>query len=304
MRKKNKKLSVMLMGILSVVFLMTGCGQVETVEADSKKSQEMTQNEEKKEKEKEKKIYTFVDVLGEEYEAELLEEVPTNTYDLSRIVEENGYKYYMSENGEKESRLGIDVSEYQPQVDWQQVRNAGIDFVMIRLGYRGYGEKGTLVEDSMFRQHVENALTAGLDVGVFFFSQAITDEEVEEEADFVLERIKDYQINCPVVFDTEEIKFDTARTDNLSGEQFTKNCRIFCDRIQNAGYDTMIYANMKWMAFTLNLEELTEYEKWYADYEPKPQCPYEFSMWQYTETGSVPGIEGNVDLNVWFPKSS
>lgn len=302
MRNKSRKLSAILMGILVVTLLMTGCVQEKTVEAGSEKNQEVKQKEETEEKKK--KTYTFVDVLGEEYEAELLEEVPAHTYDLSRIVEENGYKYYTGKNGEKESRLGIDVSEYQPQVDWQQVRDTGIDFAMIRLGYRGYGEKGTLVEDAMFRQHVENALTAGMDVGVYFFSQAITDEEVEEEADFVLERIEDYQINCPVVFDTEEIKFDTARTDNLPGEQFTKNCRIFCDKIQEAGYDTMIYANMKWMAFTLNLKELTEYEKWYADYESKPQCPYEFSMWQYTETGSVPGMEGNVDLNVWFPKSS
>ncbi|MFR1054886.1 MAG: GH25 family lysozyme [[Clostridium] scindens] len=103
-----------------------------------------------------------------------------------------------------------------------------------------------------------------------------------------------------MIFDTEEIKNDEARTDHLKKEQFTANCITFCDAVEEAGYETMIYANMKWMAFTLDLNELAGYKKWYADYEPLPQCPYEFSMWQYTEKGKVPGIEGNVDLNLCF----
>ena len=209
-------------------------------------------------------------------------------------------EYPTDENGNKVSRLGIDVSEYQPEVNWNQVKASGVDFVMIRLGYRGYGEKGILAEDAMFETHMKNAAAAGLDVGVYFFSQAITEEEVLEEAEFVLDRIKNYEIKCPVVFDTEEIKFDTARTDNLTPEEFTNNCVVFCDAMKAAGYDTMIYANMKWLAFTLQMDKLTAYDKWYADYEPVPQCPYEIAMWQYTETGKVPGIEGNVDLNVWF----
>ena len=152
----------------------------------------------------------------------------------------------------------------------------------------------------MFRSHVEGALTAGLDVGVYFFSQAVNQPEAEEEAQFVLERIRDCDIKGPVVYDTEEIKNDTARTDNLDGKAFTDHCITFCDAVKAAGYETMIYANMKWMAFTLDLTRLTDYEKWYADYEPLPQCPYEISMWQYTETGQVPGINGNVDMNLWF----
>ena len=135
---------------------------------------------------------------------------------------------------------------------------------------------------------------------MYFFSQAINEKETLEEVQFVLDRIKEYPVTYPVVYDTEEIKDDVARTDNLTEEQFTQNCITFCDAIREAGYDTMIYANMKWMAFTLDMRKLTEYEKWYADYEPVPQCPYEFSMWQYTETGQLPGIEGNVDLNLWF----
>lgn len=249
----------------------------------------------------EKKTYSFVDVEGNSYEAELLDDIPLCTYDLDRILEKDGRKYYLDGQGKAVSRLGIDVSEFQDQADWQKVKEFGIEYVMVRLGYRGYGEAGTLVEDAMFRSHVEGARAAGLDVGVYFFSQAVNEQEALEEARFVLDRIREYEIFCPVVYDTEEIKFDTSRTEGLTAEEFTDHCIVFCDAVQEAGYDTMIYANMKWMAFTLDLERLAGYEKWYADYEPLPQCPYDFSMWQYTEKGSVPGIEGNVDLNLWFP---
>ena len=252
------------------------------------------------EKESAKETFQFVDMKGVEYEAPLLENVPMNTYDYDLLSKKNGYPCYTDKDGKVISKLGIDVSEYQNPVNWQQVKNAGVEYVMIRVGYRGYGEEGRLVEDAMFRSHMEGAVAAGLEVGVYFFSQAINEKETLEEVQFVLDRIKEYPVTYPVVYDTEEIKDDVARTDNLTEEQFTQNCITFCDAIREAGYDTMIYANMKWMAFTLDMRKLTEYEKWYADYEPVPQCPYEFSMWQYTEAGQLPGIEGNVDLNLWF----
>lgn len=246
------------------------------------------------------KFYTFVDVLGESYEAVLRKDVPRTTVDNSRITEKNGYKYYTDEQGEILSSIGVDVSKYQAEIDWDQVKASGIDFVMIRVGYRGYGEEGKLVEDELFRTHADGASEAGLGVGVYFFSQALNEEETLEEAQFVLDRIKDYDITYPVVFDTEEIKDDEARTDHLDKKQFTENCVTFCEAVKEAGYHPMIYANMKWMAFTLDLRKLTSYDKWYADYEPFPQCPYEFAMWQYTEEGQVPGLTGNVDLNVYF----
>lgn len=251
----------------------------------------------------EKTTYNFVDVYGNSYEAELLTELPMNVYDYSFLTEKNGYKYYTDQEGNVTSKVGVDVSKYQKNVDWAAVKASGVDFAMIRIGFRGYGGEGKIVEDEMFRDHMEGALNAGLEVGVYFFSQAVNEEETLEEVQFVLDRIKDYKITCPVVFDTEEIKDAEARTDGLSREQFTKNCITFCDKIKEAGFDTMIYANMKWMAFTLDLTKLTAYDKWYADYEPAPQCPYKISMWQYTETGNVPGIEGNTDLNVWFPQT-
>lgn len=288
--RKNRVVRAV-MAIMLVAMLMCGC--------DGKKESGSEPQAEGVEVKGDTDTYEFVDVLGNEYEAELLDISPI-TQDLTRIEDQDGKKFYLDEDGEIVSRLGIDVSEYQPEVDWQQVKDYGVDFVIVRLGYRGYGEAGKLVEDSMFRSHVEGALAAGLDVGVYFFSQAVNKGEASEEAQFVLERIQDYNIKGPVVYDTEEIKNDTARTDNLDGKAFTDHCITFCDAVKEAGYETMIYANMKWMAFTLDLTRLTDYEKWYADYEPLPQCPYEISMWQYTETGQVPGIDGNVDMNLWF----
>lgn len=288
--QKNRGFRVVIVMIL-VTILLCAC--------DGKEKQSKETRPEGVKIEGDTDTYKFVDVLGNEYEAELLD-IPLIKQDLTRIEDQDGKKFYLDEDGKTASRLGIDVSEYQPEVDWQQVRDYGVDFVIVRLGYRGYGEAGKLVEDSMFKSHVEGALAAGLDVGVYFFSQAVNQAEAEEEAQFVLERIQDYDIKGPVVYDTEEIKNDTARTDDLDGKAFTDHCIAFCDAVKDAGYEPMIYANMKWMAFTLDLTRLTDYEKWYADYEPLPQCPYEISMWQYTETGQVPGIDGNVDMNLWF----
>lgn len=291
MKDKNDIQNKVISGIIALLFLLS----LIFVQGKNKmKSEEEKNNAEKQD------TYQFVDVTGVYHEAELLDDVPKCRYDYDRLMTENGYKYYVNQEGQSASSSGIDVSEYQTLVDWQQVKDAGIEFVMIRVGYRGYGEEGRLVEDAMYRSHMEGALNAGLDVGVYFFSQAIDEQETLEEASFVLERIEAYKITYPVVFDTEEIKTEGARTQGLSSGQYTENCITFCDAIEEKGYVSMIYANMKWMAYTLELEKLTDYAIWYADYEPLPQCPYEFRMWQYTETGQVPGVEENVDLDLFF----
>lgn len=253
-----------------------------------------------------KEFFVFQDVEENSYRAELLENVPRNTYDFSNLHtdEKTGFKTYEDEENGVDSRIGIDVSEFQGEdIDWKQVRGSGIEFAIIRLGYRAYGETGELVLDDMFDRNVQGALDAGLDVGVYFFSQAVTPGEAVEEAEFVLEHIRGYEIDGPVVYDTEEIKGDTARTDNNTRQEFTNYCKVFCDTIEHSGYDPMIYANMKWMAFTLDMEQLTDYSFWYADYHDVPQCPYDYEIWQYGENGAVPGINANVDLNVWFQKS-
>ena len=252
-----------------------------------------------------KEYFIFQDVKENSYRAELLENVPKNIYDFSCLStdEDTGFKKYNDEKNGITSKMGIDVSEFQGgDIDWKQVKDSGIEFVIARVGYRAYGESGELVKDAMFEQNIEGALEAGLEVGVYFFSQAITPGEAVEEAEFVLDLIRPYKITGPVVYDTEEIKGDTARTDGNTRQEFTNYCKVFCDTVEHAGYDSMIYANMKWMAFTLDMEELTDYDFWYADYHELPQNPYDYAIWQYSETGAVPGINANVDLNIRFEK--
>lgn len=221
--------------------------------------------------------------------------------DRSRIVVKNENKISY-EDKKYTSRLGVDVSVFQGDIDWEQVKAAGYEFAILRIGYRGYGEEGTLNADEKFEQNLENARKAGIDVGVYFFSQAVNEEEAKEEADFVLEYLKGQELQMPVVYDPEHILEDEARTDGVTGEQFTQNAKVFCKEIEEAGYDAMIYSNMLWEAYELDLEKLSDYPVWYADYEELPQTPYRFSMWQYSSTGIVPGIEGNVDLNIQLLK--
>ena len=290
---------------LCCVLFLSACVAA-TQEGDKGEQEDSTTGVKTEEKDG-KEFFVFQDVEENSYRAELLENVPRNMYDFSKLHtdEQTGFKTYEDEENGVTSRIGIDVSEFQGEdIDWKQVRESEIEFVIIRLGYRAYGETGELVLDDMFDRNMQGALDAGLDVGVYFFSQAITPGEAVEEAEFVLEHVRGYEIDGPIVYDTEEIKGDTARTDNNTRQEFTNYCKVFCDTIEQAGYDPMIYANMKWMAFTLDMEQLADYDFWYADYHDVPQCPYEYEIWQYSETGAVPGINANVDLNVWFQKSS
>ncbi len=284
-----------------LAFSMSACsGRLQETGADLAEEEE-TQNS------LEEGTYTFRDVEENEYEAPLLSGVPKCTYDFSKLKtdEETGYKSFHDKENGVTARFGIDVSEFQGEaIDWKQVKDSGVEFVIIRLGYRAYGDTGELVMDAMYEQNIKGALDAGLDVGVYFFSQAVSAAEAVEEAEFVLKHLKPYEITGPVVYDTEEIKWDAARTDKNTDKDFTNFCKVFCDTVEQKGYDTMIYSNMKWMAFTLDMEELTEYDFWYADYHDIPQCPYDYEMWQYSETGAVPGINANVDLNLWFQKEN
>lgn len=225
-------------------------------------------------------------------------DLPKNDYDWDNLVRTDGRVEYR-ENGESTSYVGIDVSKYQGTIDWEQVGSDGVDYAIIRLGFRGY-ETGKIVLDETFHTNMQGALDAGLDVGVYFYTQAITEEEAREEAAFVLEHLEGYEITYPVIFDTEDPAASTARTNDLSQEELTDITIAFCDTIKEAGYTPMIYANIKWFVANLDLSRLTEYDKWFAQYFNQPFFPYEFQMWQYTSQGSVAGIAGNVDLNVCF----
>lgn len=195
-----------------------------------------------------------------------------------------------------ESISGIDVSAYQGNVNWNQVAASGIDFAMVRVGYRGYGS-GKIVEDPYGRENLRDARLAGLDVGAYFFSQALNEEEVEEEVAFILDIIKDYEITMPVVFDWEYIS-DTARTANMDPRTLTDLNLYYCELMEEAGYQPMIYFNSYQARKFLYLYELEDYPFWLAYYSDRMKYAYRFEMWQYTATGRVPGIKGDVDINV------
>ena len=197
------------------------------------------------------------------------------------------------------ARLGVDVSEHQSTVDWELVKDAGFEFAMVRVGYRGYTE-GKVFADSAFENHLKGADKAGLDVGVYFFSQAVTPEEAEEEAAFVLEALKRKKLDLPIVFDWEYVSSD-ARTGMMDGRTLTDCAIAFCETVEEAGYDAMIYFNQDQAENMYRLEELTDYDFWLAMYSDEMNFPYRVGMWQYTEEGSVPGIEGLADINLYLP---
>lgn len=195
---------------------------------------------------------------------------------------------------------GIDVSAYQGKIDWKQVKESGIGFAIIRLGYRGY-ETGKLVQDDYAIRNIQGALDAGVDVGIYFFSQAITPEEAAEEAQFILDRIKGYDITMPIVFDWEYVN-DEARTAGLDRRTLTDCYLEFFRVIDEAGYTPMAYFNSYQSRHMMYLHELEEYPFWLALYSDRMTYPYRIDMWQYTCTGRVPGIQGDVDINVYFPE--
>ena len=199
-----------------------------------------------------------------------------------------------------ESWLGVDVSSHQKDVDWEKVRDAGFQFAMLRVGFRGYGQTGSLNADKYAKQNYENATAAGLKVGVYFFSQAITVEEAVDEAEYVLELIDGWDLQMPVVYDWECLA-DDYRTVVVDSRLLTDCVKAFCDRIGQAGYTPMVYFNLSQSRTQMHLEELVDYKFWLAMYSEFMTYEYKVDMWQYTNQGSVPGIKGNADIDLWFP---
>ena len=161
-----------------------------------------------------------------------------------------------------------------------------------------------MVEDECFKTNIEGANTAGIAAGVYFFSQAVTEAEAVEEAEFVLNLIKDYKIDCPIVYDVEKVANSNARMNRISQEERTAVTIAFCQRIKEAGYEPMIYANMEMFTQLVDVSQLEAYEKWYAFYDSSIYYPYDFTVWQYSENGTVAGITGDVDMNISFKKWS
>lgn len=197
-----------------------------------------------------------------------------------------------------QTMLGIDVSVWQEDINWAQVKEAGIQFAMIRLGYRSMAE-GVLNEDSCAKANYAGATAAGIPVGGYFFSQAVTVEEAVQEARFVLEMIRDWDVRMPIVYDWEYTGEDT-RTANVDARTLTDCTKAFCETVEQAGYEAMVYFNSYQAENSLFLEELAEYPFWLAQYDQPLDFEHRIAMWQYTDQGRVPGIEGDVDVNLYF----
>lgn len=252
-------------------------------------------------------ILEYVDARGMMHTLNVQKNWPMNSFDKEAFQKDGEKMKYISSDNTVSYRLGVDVSRYDGKINWNNVKEDGYEFVFVRIGFRGYGSSGTLKEDATAIKNIKGALDAGLEVGVYFFSQAINENEAIEEAKFTLKilnkaGVSPKEITLPVVFDPESILDDDARTDNVTGEQFTKNAVAFLEEIEEAGYKGMIYSNLIWESEMLDLNILKNYPIWYADYELNPQTPYEFEYWQYTEKGKVKGISTEVDINIQLIK--
>jgi len=225
-------------------------------------------------------------------------ELAQNQLDAANLnILESGEFQYLTD-GQVTSHKGIDVSSHQGDIDWGMVAQDGVEFAMIRVGFRGYGT-GKLVEDEKFDANISGAIEAGIKVGVYFFSQAVTEEEVLEEANLVLEKIAPYQLDCPVVFDVEKIS-GAGRMNDISIEERTHLTLLFLQTIENAGHHPMVYYNTEMSALMIDIAALEGYDKWYASYSDQMFYPYEYKIWQYSDKGKVQGIKTDVDLNISF----
>jgi len=226
--------------------------------------------------------------------------VPLNNYDTAKFKNESGLVTYEDEN----ATLGIDVSSYQETIDWAQVKASGIEFAMIRAGYRG-ATRGNLKEDKNFQANYEGAKAAGLKVGVYFFSQAVSVAEAEEEAGYVLQLLQNKELDFPVVFDWEvaevmENDVNISRTKATTGAEVTSFAQAFCKKIDKAGYNAAVYFNRNLAYDYYDLEQIKEYDFWLAEYRAVPAFYYDFQMWQYSDNAQVRGISTPVDINICF----
>lgn len=221
-------------------------------------------------------------------------------YNWDNLEYQDG-RYFYYKNDVPASRIGIDVSEHQREIDWHAVAGDGIEFAFIRLGNRGYTE-GDIYLDKRFEVNITGAREAGIARGVYFFSQAIDEEEAREEAAFVVEALAGRSLEYPVVFDHEPVVDAAGRANNLSSDQLTRNARAFCEALEQAGYDAMIYGNTQDIG-RLDLSALSPYDIWFAEYDVAiPGGQFDFIVWQYANNGEVAGIPTRVDMNIHFLK--
>jgi GH25 family lysozyme M1 (1,4-beta-N-acetylmuramidase) len=190
----------------------------------------------------------------------------------------------------------VDVSEHQEWIDWQTVADAGVDFAMVRVGYRATGS-GTIVQDAYAEYNLDAVPAAGIDLGVYFYSQATTEEEAREEAEFVITLLASRELDYPIAFDFEQGNQENERVANMTYEERTLVATAFCERIEEEGLTAMVYGNLTSLS-EMDVDQVASRGLWYAEYGSAPSTDLRIALWQYSETGAVPGIDGEVDLDL------
>ncbi len=223
-----------------------------------------------------------------------------NTLDFTKMEDKAGLKRYM-ENGRKTSYVGVDISKHTGKVSFDRLKAAGVDYVMIRLGSRGYST-GQISLDENFKENIEGAIEAQLDVGVYFYSQALSQDEAIQEVNFVVQNLEPYRakVKYPVAFNMEFVSNDTSRIEGLSREDKTTVTVSFLEGIKAAGYVPMIYGDKEWLIKEIDMTKLQDFDVWLSQEEEIPDYPYRYAMWQYNTDGVVNGIDGGADLNICF----
>ena len=224
--------------------------------------------------------------------------MPRNDYNLeNNLINENGLLTY--KDSKRESVKGVDLSKYNGTVDFTKLKEAGVGFAMLRLASRGYGS-GKISLDEKFVEYAQNAQVAGIQIGAYFYSQAVNENEAVEEANYIVGAISGFNVKYPVAIDIERVSGDEARTDKLTNKERTSIVKMFCDTVKGYGYKPIIYASSEMLVGGLDLEELQDYDVWLADEKIPTEYPYRFGMWQYNTKGHIDGITGDIDLDISF----
>ncbi|MBQ6319890.1 MAG: hypothetical protein IJI23_08950 [Lachnospiraceae bacterium] len=242
--------------------------------------------------------YAIEDDNGKKTYYEIIKDVPRNDYNLeNNLINENGLLTY--KDSKRESVKGVDLSKYNGTVDFTKLKEAGVGFAMLRLASRGYGS-GKISLDEKFVEYAQNAQVAGIQIGAYFYSQAVNENEAVEEANYIVGAISGFNVKYPVAIDIERVSGDEARTDKLTNKERTSIVKMFCDTVKGYGYKPIIYASSEMLVGGLDLEELQDYDVWLADEKIPTEYPYRFGMWQYNTKGHIDGITGDIDLDISF----
>jgi GH25 family lysozyme M1 (1,4-beta-N-acetylmuramidase) len=235
---------------------------------------------------------------GTKEEVYLDDDIARSKYDYSNLKSKSPLMTYTVED-QVVSKCGVVINANLGEVDFAKLKKAGVDFVMIKIGARGYSS-GNIVMDANYEDNLAAAKKAGLDIGVYFSSQAVSKSEAREEADTVLDAIEKYSIKYPVAFMMQNVTDDMARIEALETSERTQIAKAFMDRIANSGYTPVLYGDLEWLLTYLDMSSLSDYDVWYAQDSSKPDYPYQFTMWQYSSNSTVSGIDSKASMILSF----